>query len=71
MVARKVLRSKINLSTQNFDLGIKLFSKINKEIFVTVSEWKIATCNVVTFCSELRLRHEYNRWKALSKRKAS
>jgi hypothetical protein len=37
------------MSTHNFDLGTKMFPEINKEIFVAVNEWRIATCGCCNF----------------------
>jgi hypothetical protein len=39
-----------------------------KEIVVEENEWKLLHVDVVTFHSELRLRHEYSRRKVVSER---
>jgi hypothetical protein len=59
------------MSTQNFELGAKIFLESNKVNSMTVSEWKLQLVNVVSFCSEIRLRHEYNRWRVVLKRNVS
>jgi hypothetical protein len=51
----------------NFDLGIIFSSKVN---FVASKEWKLQLVIVITFHSELRLRHEDSCWKVVSKKNA-
>jgi hypothetical protein len=70
IVVGKVLRSRRHISTHNFELGIIFSQKVIKEIVVAVNEWKLQHVDVVTFHSELRMRHEYNHWKVVSERNA-
>jgi hypothetical protein len=56
------------LSTYNSKLGIIFSDKGIKEIGVAKNEWKLQHVDVVTFSSELRLRHDNNRWNVVSER---
>jgi hypothetical protein len=68
IVIGKVLRSRRHLSTQNFELDIKIILEINKVI--SVREWKLQHMNVVTFHSELIMRHEYRHWRDIAEKNA-
>jgi hypothetical protein len=66
IVAGKVLSYRRHISAHNFELGIIFSHKVKKVIVVAVNEWKLQHVDVVTFHSELRMRHEYSRWKFVS-----
>jgi hypothetical protein len=68
IVIGKVLRSRRDISTHNFKLGIIFSHKGIKYIVAEVNEWKLQHVDIVIFRSKLRLRHEYNRWKFVLER---
>jgi hypothetical protein len=49
IVNGKVLMIKINISTHKYYFFTKMFPEINKEISITINEWRIAACGCCRF----------------------
>jgi hypothetical protein len=74
IVNGKVLRRRSHLSTLNFELSTTVSIKIKKKNCSSKNksnEWKLQLEKVVTFLSELRMRHEYSHWRFVSERNVS